>query len=76
MLSKAYWWGLKGGCSCSGGTHAAAKLEVCTDQELKDYCHTTKRRDPKWLEIIDGRKMCGKRAKGYNFYTMSKPKKY
>ena len=75
-IAKAYWWGLKGGCSCNGATYAAAKLEVCADEELAAYCYTTKKREPKWLDVINGKNICGKRAKGYNFLNMKKPKKY
>jgi hypothetical protein len=44
IITKAYWWGLKAGCSCKGGTYAAAKREVCSDEELRDYCRNTLRR--------------------------------
>ena len=44
IITKAYWWGLKAGCSCKGGTYAAAKREVCTDEELADYCYNTLKR--------------------------------
>ena len=76
-LARAYWWGLMAGCNCVGSANVEAKREICTDEELKNYCKTTKYREPGWLDIINGKKVCGKRAKGYNFlHGMSNPKKY
>jgi hypothetical protein len=74
-LARSYWWGLRQGCSCTGGTAAAARLEVCTDKEARTQdCLDSKARDSKWLPIYNGHKMCGKRG-DYNLHDMSKPKK-
>lgn len=72
-IAKAYWWGLKQGCSCTGGSAAAARLEICTDKEARSQdCIDSKARDDQWLPIINGHKVCGKRA-NYNLHDMTKP---
>lgn len=73
-IAQAYWWGLKQGCSCPGGLHVQAKLEICTDDEKKDYCKDSLRRKENWFSIINGKNMCGKRTVDYNLLTMTRPK--
>lgn len=74
-IARAWWWGLKQGCDCPGGR--TLKLEVCTDKEKKDdHCKDQIRRQPRWLDVINGKQICGKRAYDYNFLKMSKPEPY
>lgn len=61
-IGKAYWWGTKLGCTCASGKYAQVRREVCTDTMRKDYCKDTKRRDARWLDVIKGKNICGKRS--------------
>ena len=44
-IGKAYWWGVKRGCTCASGKYSQVRREVCTDTMRKDYCKDTMSRD-------------------------------
>lgn len=75
-LAKFYWWGIKSGCTCTKGTkYSNVRAEKCTDKMIRDNCKTTPHRSAKWLEIVNGKRICGKRTVS-SLQHMKKPLPY